>query len=127
MILGRVLVLVGAAFFTLYGLMFLVVPELVSEFVTGGAPPTASGVIDMRATYGGMSIAFGLCLLILALNAGTLHLSVIGLLVMMICMAAGRTVGMTIDGSPNMLMFVYLGLELLTVALCLMWLKFDAD
>lgn len=60
--LGSVLIRLNAAFFVVYGLAFVVAPEAVGRAITGSAPGTPSGVIDMRATYGGMTVAVGLAL-----------------------------------------------------------------
>jgi hypothetical protein len=57
--LGSVLIRLNAAFFVVYGLAFVLAPEAVGRAITGSAPDTSSGVIDMRATYGGMTVAVG--------------------------------------------------------------------
>ncbi|MEW6269758.1 MAG: hypothetical protein AB1689_10735 [Thermodesulfobacteriota bacterium] len=53
--LGSVLIWLNAAFLVVYGLAFVSLPEPLGRAITGSAPDTASGVIDMRATYGGMA------------------------------------------------------------------------
>jgi len=121
--LGRMMVFLGGGFFISYGIMFAAVPVELARLVTDEGPTTPSGLIDMRATYGGMSIAFGVLLVVLARKASTLQLSVAGLLIVMICMATTRTIGIVVDGSPNVMMYAYLALELLVSAWCLLWLK----
>ena len=62
-------------FFVLYGLAFTIAPFEMAAWVTGDAPGTPSAAIDMRATYGGMSIAVGLTILLLGLRAATVSLA----------------------------------------------------
>jgi hypothetical protein len=121
--LGRMLVFLGGGFFILYGILFAAAPVELARLVTDGGTTSPSGLIDMRATYGGMSIAFGMLLVVLARKASTLRLSVAGLLIVMICMATTRTIGIVVDGSPNVMMYVYLTLELVVSAICLLCLK----
>jgi hypothetical protein len=70
--------------FVLYGLTFIVFPEFLSQFVTGAVPASASGMIDMRATYGGMSIAIGALLFILAANQERVGVGLLGVLLIML-------------------------------------------
>lgn len=121
---ARVLVFLGSAFFILYGFAFTVLPVELAVFVTGEAPSTSSGLIDMRSTYGGMSVAVGIVLALLAIRDDTVRTSVVGLLIVMLCMAATRVVGIAIEGQPNTIMYIYLLLEALTAALCCSWLYF---
>ena len=91
--------------------------------VTDGVPSTASALIDMRATYGGMSIAVGILLAMFAIRQETLRSGIVMQALLMTCMASTRVIGMVLDGEPNVLMFIYLLLELVTMAICLRWLK----
>ncbi|MFT5208877.1 MAG: hypothetical protein ACI9CE_000594 [Flavobacterium sp.] len=124
---GKILCLLGAGFFLIYGFLFAIFPTQFSEFVTGGIHSTSSSLIDMRATYGGMSIAIGLVLIILAIKIETLRTAVVCFLLLMTCMASTRSIGMFIDGSPNVVMYIYLFVELVVVALCLNWLRFPRN
>ncbi len=54
------IVRITVAVFMFYGTGFVLSPELLSQFVTGTIPASASGLIDMRATYGGISVAVGI-------------------------------------------------------------------
>ncbi len=107
----------NAAVFALYGLCFLLAPVWMSQWLTGAAPGTPSGLIDMRATYGGMSLAFGLVLLLLASRQDLANIGLGAVLVMMLGMAGGRVLGMVLDGAANALMYGYLVLELGMAAL----------
>jgi hypothetical protein len=111
--MGKTLVLLTGWFFVLYGFAFALAPIEMSHMVTGGVTDTLSGIIDVRATYGGMSIAVGVVLLLLAKQSSTLSLSLLATAVVLLAMAAGRLLGMVLDGEPNSIMYVYLGAELL--------------
>ena len=119
MAFARLIVYLNAVVFALYGLVFIFVPEFMASFVTDGRPSTASGVIDMRATYGGMSLAVGLLLFHFAGRTEHVAVGLILVVVMMLCMAGGRVVGIVLDGSANTLMFVYLALEVVVAGLAM--------
>jgi hypothetical protein len=53
----------------------------------------------------------------------TLRSGIVALSLLMTCMASTRVIGMVVDGEPNTLMFIYLLLELVAMAICLRWLK----
>lgn len=108
----KILVQLTAVFFLVYGLLFALSPGSLSSMVTGGVPATTSGLIDMRATYGGMSIAVGILMLLLANNQSTLRLGLLSVIVVLLGMALARTIGIVVDGAPNNLMYVYLVAEL---------------
>ena len=59
-----------------------------------------------------MSVAVGVVLLLLAKQNATLSLSLLATAVVLLAMAAGRLVGMVLDGEPNSIMYIYLGAEL---------------
>jgi hypothetical protein len=93
---ARILLLLGSGIFALYGLLFSIAPVELARLVTGDAPSSPSALIDMRATYGGMSIAVGMILMLLALKAETIRIGVVSLLLVMVCMAATRIVGIAV-------------------------------
>ena len=66
--LQRILVWLNALFFLAYGALFILAPGWAAALVTDTRPGSASGLIDMRATYGGMSLAVGLLFALLARN-----------------------------------------------------------
>ncbi|MGI9265526.1 MAG: DUF4345 domain-containing protein [Gammaproteobacteria bacterium] len=116
--LGRILLLLGSGIFALYGLLFSVAPVELALLVTGAVPASPSALIDMRATYGGMSIALGIIFMLLALQETTIRVGVVGLLLVMVCMAITRLVGIAMDGDANTVMYAYLALEIVAAALC---------
>ncbi len=105
------LINVTAAIFALYGLGFVFAPTQLALLVTDAAPATATALTDMRATYGGMSVAIGIVLFALSSKAETIRLGLIGVLVLMLGMAGGRLVGLMIDGAENKIMYIYLAFE----------------
>jgi hypothetical protein len=110
--ISKLVVNITAAIFTLYGLGFVFAPSQLSLLVTGAAPTTAAALTDMRATYGGMSIATGIVLFVLASKPQSIRLGLAAVLIVMLGMASGRGVGLIIDGSGNPIMYTYLALEL---------------
>lgn len=110
--MARILILITAATFFFYGIWFMSDPSGAMYFLIQENLQTSSGHIDLRATYGGMSIGVGLVLFALGFRDQTIRLGLISVLFLMIGMALGRTIGIAIDGSPNNLMLTYLGLEL---------------
>jgi len=105
------IVRVTAAVFAAYGIAFVCAPVVVSLYVTGSAPGSPSGVIDMRATYGGMSVAVGLLLFVLASKPERVESGLLAVVLLMLGMAAGRLFGIVVDGDGNALMYAYLALE----------------
>lgn len=108
----KLLVTLTAIFFLVYGILFALFPSLFASYVTNTVPLTTSGLIDMRATYGGMSIAVGILMLALADNTKTLDLGLLSVAVVLLCMATTRMLGIVVDGEPNTLMLVYLAAEI---------------
>ena len=94
-------------------------------FVVDGSVTSSSAVIDLRATYGGMSAAVGVILLLLASNVNTLRVAVVSVFLLMFGMAFGRSLGIYLDGGANAYMYGYLILELAACAIALLLLKVD--
>lgn len=117
MSMEMIVVRLNALVFLLYGIGFLVLPETLSRFVADTAPQTVSGIVDMRATYGGMPVAVGVLLLVLAFRPETVRTGLLGVLLLMLCMAGGRILGMLLDGAGNPVMWTYLALELVMAAI----------
>ena len=111
------LVWLTAGIFVVYGVGFALMPASLSLWVTGGAPSEPSGLIDMRSTYGGMSIGVGLVLALAARRRETLRSGLVGVGLVMVCMAASRLLGIVVDGGPNGFMWAYLALEVVAAAL----------
>lgn len=123
MSLATTLIGLNALVFGAFGVLYSLVPEAASRFATDGAPTTASGLIDLRATYGGMSLAIGAFLAMTARQSELHGLGLRSVAVIMGCMATTRMLGMALDGSPNAIMWVYLGTELLVLGAALWALR----
>jgi len=121
--MAKFIVLATAGFFLLYGLAFAFVPEQFSLLVTQSAPQSPSGLIEFRATFGGMTIAVGVLLALTTRKRELFRFGVVSVLVIMLLMAASRSVGILLDGPANTLMYIYLVAELATAALATYALK----
>lgn len=93
--------------------------------ITGDVLSTASAMIEIRAMYAGIFIALGLWIF----TQGRGHMrSTIWLLIMLYAwIGLARTAGIIIDGSPNMHMKAFLGIEIMTVLLGFLALKTSGD
>ena len=121
--LPKLLIILTALFFLMYGVAFALFPTALLSWVTDGQVDSSSALIDLRATYGGMSLAIGVMLLLSARNPHWHRLGLITIVVLMLCMAGGRTLGLVLDGSPNVMMWVYLALEVTVAMIALLLLR----
>lgn len=103
------LVFVNGVLFVGFGLGFMAAPNFFTGLFTGGVLTTSSAIIDVRATYGGLGLGLGLWLLLCAKE--NVRLGLLGSLVVLASIILGRVVGLVADGSPNMLMYVFLVAE----------------
>ena len=126
MAFSALIVRLTAAVFAAYGVGFILAPAWMADLSTGAVPATASGLIDMRATYGGLSLAVGVLLWRLAASPETLRAGLRSVIVLMVGMAGGRLVGMALDGSANALMWTYLAAECVLTVIAA-WLLARAD
>lgn len=117
------LLILSSLIFTAYGIAFVAFPALASQLITGGVPSTTSGLIDMRATYGGMSLAIGAWLAVAAYKSEWVTAGLLSVLFIMIGMAASRLIGIVVDGSPNPTMWIYLGVEIVAACALLLALR----
>lgn len=109
---AKAFVLFTGTVFFVYGLFFVYSPIYMLNTVIDGEITTASGITDIRATYGGMSAAIGIILCILAIRHSTLRLGLISAAILNCCMATTRLLGIIIDGDTNAHMYGYLVLEI---------------
>lgn len=115
-----ILIWINALVFIAYGLGFVFFPETLGLLITGSAPTTSSGLIDMRATYGGMTLGVGVLFGLSAGDPRTVQIGVWGIIVVMMCMAGARLFGMIQDGTPNSIMYIYFAVEI-TMAILASW------
>lgn len=117
MSLATIIIRLSATVFAVYGLGFIVAPEGLAVFVTGSAPAPGPALTDLRATYGGMSLAVGIILFLLASDTGNTRPGLLAVMLLMLGMAAGRSYGILVDGDANLMMYLYLGLEVAVAAI----------
>lgn len=123
--MNKLLIQITAAVFLVYGVAFVSIPIQMIEWVTGAGLSSSSAVIDVRATYGGMSLAVSVVLFILSKKQSTIGLGLVTVALFMFCMAFGRLIGIWLDGSANWQMYLYLALEVFVLVIALILLKLD--
>ena len=119
----KVLILLNSAVFLLFGLGFVFFPEILSKYMTDSIPTSPSGIIDMRATYGGIALGFALFLGATSRNSQLFSLGIQAIVLVVGGMAFGRTIGMVQDGTPNEMMYINLVLEIIIVIIGLILLS----
>lgn len=112
----KIFIWINAVVFILYGLGFMFFPTSLSQWITDTSPASDSGLVDMCATYGGMSLAFGLLLGVTTKTPDTYRLGVMAIILMMGSMVLGRTIGIFQVPAPNTIMYIYLVLEVLMLS-----------
>ena len=121
--MSKLFILINASIFVIYGSVFVFFPlEALNEVVTDTLSSTSS-IIDIRATYGGISIGAGSILYLLPRGESTLRTGLLAVLFVMACMASARLYGIMVDGQPNGYMHLYLILELAAVGLSIILLR----
>jgi hypothetical protein len=125
--MSKIFVLGMAAVFLLYGLLFFVIPIETFQFVVDGTVTSSSGVTDLRATYGGMSVGVGVILYMLGMSPQMLKMGLVSVFALMFGMAFGRSVGIIFDGNTNSYMYIYLVLEIAASFVSLVLIKVDGS
>lgn len=125
--MSKIFVLGMAAIFLLYGLLFFVIPIETFQFVVDGTVTSSSGVTDLRATYGGMSVGVGVILYMLGMSPQMLKMGLVSVFVLMFGMAFGRSVGIIFDGNTNSYMYIYLVLEIAASFVSFVLIKVDGS
>ena len=122
-----VILWINVVAFGLYGIAFIFKPMAMSQACTGTAPNTTSAVTDMRATYGGFMLSVGLWIgwvtCTQAANQALIQAALILVVMVMVCMAVTRTLGMLVDGSSNGYIKIALAAEVIVAALAIAALK----
>ncbi len=119
----KIFIFLNIIVFLFYGLGFIFFPEALILYVTDSIPSTTSGLIDIRATYGGMSVGFAILLFLISKNKQWYSLGTMASVLIVGGMALGRIVGIILDNSPNNLMYIYLILEVVVVSIGLFLLN----
>lgn len=108
---GKTLVLVNGILFISFGLGFMLAPVFFSSLFTGAQLSTSSAIIDVRATYGGLSLGLGIWLIICAKQH--IRLGLVGSFTVLASLIIGRITGIVLDGGANMFMYLFLAAEVL--------------
>lgn len=119
------LIWVNSVFFTLYGLGFIFFPSTLFSFITHSELTSASALIDIRATFGGMSLGLGIVLALFTLEPSNHRLGLWAILIIMLGMAGARLLGLLQENSANNMMFIYLIAETGVALLALIALGYE--
>jgi len=98
--------------FVLFGIGFLIQPDQLAMLITQSAPVSSSGLTDMRATYGGLSLGIGLYLGLCA-RTGENRSGLLVSLFVLSCAALGRILGIYLDGKPTSMIILLLTAEII--------------
>ena len=101
--LAQVLLLLAAIVFIGIGVVFLFAPVEWAKVVEIDLPTPMSRT-DLRATYGGFDLGFGVFLALCALRPAWIRPGLMAMGIALAGFAAGRTYGMIVDGCPSKLM-----------------------
>lgn len=112
-----ILLWTASVLFVIFGIGFIIAPGFISMLITGGMPSTPSAIIDMRATYGGMALGIGLFFGFCARQSDKIHIGLIAALSSLSGIASARLIGILVDGSPTIFIWLLLVSELLFIAL----------
>ena len=111
MILARSVLLVTAAALAVIGVGFLMAPTAWARAIEV-VVATPTGRTDVRATYGGFVLAVGIFLAVCAINTDWLRPGLVACALILGGFAAGRLVGLAVEGSLSRLMAFFLVIEL---------------
>ncbi|MGF1748535.1 DUF4345 family protein [Vibrio cionasavignyae] len=97
--------------FIIFGVLFVVAPSVMFERVTDAEITSTSGMIDISAMYGGLSIAVGVILAKLVWATDTLRTAVLAATWIASLMALTRWLAIAVVQSPNDTMWVFFFME----------------
>ena len=101
--LAQVLLLLAAIVFIGIGVVFLFAPVDWARVVEIELPTPISRT-DLRATYGGFDLGFGVFLALCALRPAWIRPGLAAMAIALAGFAGGRTYGILVDGCTSMLM-----------------------
>ena len=113
---SKIVVALTGLIFLAFGLACVIAPADVLRAATGALLNHPVALIDLRATYGGMSVGVGIILLVLTSSTATIRLGLIAVVALMLGMAGARAIGMVIEPASNAVMLLYLILEIATAS-----------
>lgn len=118
MTLGRIVLWLLALVFGVIGLLFVIAPVSWARVVEISLP-TAMARTDLRATYGGFALAFGVFLGACALNSPWLRPGLLASALVLLGFGLSRLLGIALEGEGHRLMWAFLVLELVCAGLSL--------
>jgi hypothetical protein len=121
--LSQTLLWINCVLFIAFGLAFALTPQWFATLFTGAAPTTSSAMIDMRAVYGGVALSLAFLFAQCARNDAYLKLGMQTMLAVMLGLASARSLGIVLDGEPNLMIWLLLASEVVMAALALFALK----
>lgn len=119
---ARVLLLLGAAVFTIVGIGFLIFPVEWAA-VTEISLPTAMARTDLRATYGGLDLGVGIFLWVCARRDEWIRPGLVALSLAAAGFGGGRLAGIVAEGSAAPLMLTLLAIEAVIVVVAFATLR----
>lgn len=109
---AKLLLWINAILFILFGMGFILAPSPLAQWITGSTPSTTSGMIDLRATYGGLALGIGIFWALCASN-GSERNGLLSAILVLLAVAIGRITGILLDGNPNLFMLILLAAEII--------------
>jgi len=116
----KIFLLASAAIFILFGAMYLWSPENLAG--VAGLSYNASGLTDIRATYGGFQIGFGLFMLWSAQSAERYGAALVAVAVIFASVGLGRFYGLMVDGQMSVFHNIGLAFEA-GITLIALWFR----
>lgn len=120
--LARGLVFASALIFIVVGAGFLLIPGQYADILEISLP-TAMARTDVRATYGGLELGFGVFLVLCVVRREWIRPGLWALALGTGGFAAGRLVGLVTEGTINNFMLFFLALELAVTLLAVFLLR----
>lgn len=120
--LARGLVFASALIFIVVGAAFLVIPRQYAAILEISLP-TAMARTDVRATYGGLELGFGVFLMFCLVRREWIRPGLWALALTVGGFATGRLVGFVAEGTISNFMLFFLVLELAVTLLAVLFLR----
>lgn len=120
--LARALIFVSALIFVVVGAGFLFIPRQWAGILEISLP-TAMARTDVRATYGGLELGFGIFLILCVVRREWIRPGLWALALTVGGFATGRLVGLVAEGTINNFMLFFLVLELAVALLAVFLLR----
>lgn len=119
---ARSLVFASALIFVVVGAGFLLIPKQFGD-VLEISLPSAMARTDVRATYGGLELGFGIFLIVCVVRREWIRPGLWALALTVGGFATGRLIGFAAEGAINNFMLFFLVLELAVALLALFLLR----